>query len=172
MIEAGAERISVRTSGEFRSQADLEAVNLRINDRFYRLADLASIQRSYQDPPTSLFRFNGEPAIGLAVAMRDGGNIQTFGAALHARMQEVTNELPIGVGVHQVSNQAEVVEKAIGGFTSALFEAVIIVLVVSFISLGVRAGLVVACSIPLVLALVFVFMEYSGITMQRISSAP
>lgn len=169
VIEAGAERISVRTSGEFRSQADLEAVNLRINDRFYRLADLASIQRSYQDPPTSLFRFNGEPAIGLAVAMRDGGNIQTFGAALHARMQEVTNELPIGVGVHQVSNQAEVVEKAIGGFTSALFEAVIIVLVVSFISLGVRAGLVVACSIPLVLALVFVFMEYSGITMQRIS---
>jgi multidrug efflux pump subunit AcrB len=84
-------------------------------------------------------------------------------------MTASTGQLPVGVGVHVVSDQAEVVEKAVGGFTSALFEAVVIVLVVSFISLGVRAGLVVACSIPLVLAMVFVFMEYSGITMQRIS---
>ncbi len=169
VIEAGPERISVRTSGEFRSQEDLQAVNLRVNDQFYRLADLATIEHRFQDPPESLFRFNGQPAIGLAVAMRDGGNIQTFGKQLHQRMEEITAELPVGVGVHQVSNQAEVVDKAVGGFTSALFEAVIIVLVVSFISLGVRAGLVVACSIPLVLAMVFVFMEYSGITMQRIS---
>ncbi|MEN0108763.1 MAG: efflux RND transporter permease subunit, partial [Pseudomonas sp.] len=169
VIEAGPERISVRTSGEFRSEADLQAVNLRVNEQFYRLADLATVEHRYQDPPESLFRFNGQPAIGLAVAMRDGGNIQTFGQQLHQRMEEITAELPVGVGVHQVSNQAEVVNKAVGGFTSALFEAVIIVLVVSFISLGVRAGLVVACSIPLVLAMVFVFMEYSGITMQRIS---
>jgi multidrug efflux pump subunit AcrB len=169
VIEAGPERISVRTSGEFRSQEDLQAVNLRINQQFYRLADLATIEHRYQDPPESLFRFNGQPAIGLAVAMRDGGNIQTFGQQLHQRMEEITAELPVGVGVHQVSNQAEVVNKAVGGFTSALFEAVVIVLIVSFISLGVRAGLVVACSIPLVLAMVFVFMEYSGITMQRIS---
>ncbi|MFP3631924.1 efflux RND transporter permease subunit, partial [Burkholderia sp. SIMBA_045] len=84
-------------------------------------------------------------------------------------MDQLTADLPVGVGVHKVSDQAEVVEEAVGGFTSALFEAVIIVLVVSFISLGVRAGLVVACSIPLVLAMVFVYMEYSGITMQRIS---
>ncbi|MEZ0199455.1 efflux RND transporter permease subunit, partial [Pseudomonas qingdaonensis] len=76
---------------------------------------------------------------------------------------------PVGVGVHTVSDQAVVVKQAVGGFTSALFEAVVIVLAVSFVSLGVRAGLVVACSIPLVLAMVFVFMEYSGITMQRIS---
>ncbi len=169
VIEAGPERISVRTSGEFRSEADLQAVNLRVNSQFYRLADLATIEHRYQDPPESLFRFNGQPAIGLAVAMRDGGNIQTFGKQLHQRMEEITAELPVGVGVHQVSNQAEVVNKAVGGFTSALFEAVVIVLIVSFISLGVRAGLVVACSIPLVLAMVFVFMEYSGITMQRIS---
>lgn len=171
VIEAGPERISVRTNSEFRSEADLAAVNLRVNDRFYRLSDLADIQRTYTDPPSTLFRYNGQPAIGLAVAMRKGGNIQEFGEALRQRMEQITAELPVGVGVHTVSNQAEVVEKAVGGFTSALFEAIVIVLAVSFVSLGVRAGLVVACSIPLVLAMVFVFMEYTDITMQRISSA-
>ncbi|WP_426151753.1 efflux RND transporter permease subunit [Pseudomonas sp. DC3000-4b1] len=168
-IEAGPERISVRTTGQFRSEADLRELNLRVNDRFYRLADVAQISRGYAEPPAPMFRYNGQPAIGLAVAMRDGGNIQAFGKALHARMSELTAELPVGVGVHSVSDQAAVVEKAVGGFTSALFEAVVIVMVVSFVSLGIRAGLVVACSIPLVLAMVFVFMEYSGITMQRIS---
>lgn len=169
VIEAGPERISVRTNSEFRSEADLATVNLRVNDRFYRLSDLADIQRTYTDPPSTLFRYNGQPAIGLAVAMRKGGNIQEFGEALRQRMEQITAELPVGVGVHTVSNQAEVVEKAVGGFTSALFEAIVIVLAVSFVSLGVRAGLVVACSIPLVLAMVFVFMEYTDITMQRIS---
>ncbi|EKN46332.1 MULTISPECIES: efflux RND transporter permease subunit [Pseudomonas syringae group] len=169
VIEAGPERISVRTSGQFASEKDLAAVNLRLNDRFYRLSDIADITRGYTDPPKPLFRYNGKSAIGLAIAMKKGGNIQAFGKALHERMDATTAELPVGVGVHKVSDQAEVVDKAVGGFTSALFEAVIIVLVVSFISLGVRAGLVVACSIPLVLAMVFVFMEYSGITMQRIS---
>ncbi|MDB6142287.1 MAG: swrC 2 [Pseudomonas sp.] len=169
VIEAGPERISVRTTGRFASEKDLEAVNLRLNDRFYRLTDIADITRGYTDPPTPLFRFNGKPAIGLAIAMKKGGNIQEFGKALHTQMDSATADLPVGVGVHNVSDQAQVVEKAVGGFTSALFEAVVIVLIVSFISLGVRAGLVVACSIPLVLAMVFVFMEYSGITMQRIS---
>ncbi|WP_440856464.1 efflux RND transporter permease subunit [Pseudomonas syringae] len=169
VIEAGPERISVRTSGQFASEKDLAAVNLRINDRFYRLSDIADISRGYTDPPKPLFRFDGKPAIGLAIAMQKGGNIQSFGKALHAQMDATTAELPVGIGVHKVSDQAEVVNKAVGGFTSALFEAVIIVLLVSFVSLGFRAGLVVACSIPLVLAMVFVFMEYSGITMQRIS---
>lgn len=169
VIEAGPERISVRTSGQFASEKDLATVNLRINDRFYRLSDIADITRGYTDPPKPLFRFNGKPAIGLSIAMQKGGNIQAFGKALHERMDATTAGLPVGIGVHKVSDQAEVVNKAVGGFTSALFEAVIIVLLVSFVSLGFRAGLVVACSIPLVLAMVFVFMEYSGITMQRIS---
>ncbi|MFJ4141919.1 efflux RND transporter permease subunit [Pseudomonas sp. NPDC089734] len=169
VIEAGPERISVRTSGQFASEKDLASVNLRLNDRFYRLSDIAEITRGYTDPSTPMFRYNGKPAIGLAIAMEKGGNIQAFGKALHDRMDASTAELPVGIGVHKVSDQAEVVDKAVGGFTSALFEAVIIVMVVSFVSLGVRAGLVVACSIPLVLAMVFVFMEYSGITMQRIS---
>ncbi len=169
VIEAGAERISVRTSGQFVSEKDLEAINLRVNDRFYRLQDIASIRRGIVDPPAPLFRYNGKPAIGLAIAMRKGGNIQSFGKALHDRMEMIGAGLPIGVTVNTVSSQAEVVDEAVGGFTRALFEAVLIVMLVSFISLGLRAGLVVACSIPLTLALVFVFMEYHGITMQRIS---
>ncbi|GFM55621.1 ACR family transporter [Pseudomonas cichorii] len=169
VMEAGPERIAVRTSGQFTNEQDLLAVNLRFDDRFFRLSDLATVERRYADPPSSLFRFNGQPAIGLAVAMKQGGNIQEFGNRLQQRIDELTGELPLGIDVHLVSSQADVVDKAIGGFTRALFEAILIVLVVSFISLGIRAGLVVACSIPLVLALVFVFMEYSGITMQRIS---
>jgi uncharacterized protein (DUF2236 family) len=90
--------------------------------------------------------------------------MQVFGEDLRRKMDSVITELPIGVGVFTVSDQAVVVKQAVGGFTSALFEAVVIVLLVSFVSLGLRAGLVVACSIPLVLAMVFVFMEYSGIT--------
>ncbi len=169
VIEAGPERISVRTSGQFASEKDLQTVNLRINDRFFRLADIADIERGYVDPPSPMFRYNGQTALGLAIGMKAGGNIQVFGEALKKRMDKVVQDLPIGVGVHTVSDQSVVVKQAVGGFTSALFEAVVIVLAVSFVSLGVRAGLVVACSIPLVLAMVFVFMEYSGITMQRIS---
>ncbi len=169
VIEAGPERISVRTTGQFASEKDLQNVNLKINDRFFRLADIADIERGYVDPPSPMFRYNGQPAIGLAIGMKAGGNIQVFGAALKEKMNSVVEELPVGVGVHTVSDQAVVVKQAVGGFTSALFEAVVIVLAVSFVSLGMRAGLVVACSIPLVLAMVFVFMEYSGITMQRIS---
>ncbi|RCL20446.1 ACR family transporter [Pseudomonas sp. AFG_SD02_1510_Pfu_092] len=169
VIEAGPERISVRTTGQFASEKDLQTVNLKINDRFFRLADIADIERGYVDPPSPMFRYNGQTALGLAIGMKAGGNIQVFGAALKQRMDKVIEDLPVGVGVHTVSDQAVVVKQAVGGFTSALFEAVVIVLAVSFVSLGVRAGLVVACSIPLVLAMVFVFMEYSGITMQRIS---
>ncbi|MFT0865351.1 efflux RND transporter permease subunit [Pseudomonas sp. CAM1A] len=169
VIEAGPERISVRTTGQFASEKDLETVNLRINDRFFRLADIADIERGYVDPPSPMFRYNGQTAIGLAIGMKAGGNMQVFGQLLRERMDQITNDLPVGVEVHTVSDQAVVVKQAVGGFTSALFEAVVIVLVVSFVSLGVRAGLVVACSIPLVLAMVFVFMEYTDITMQRIS---
>ena len=169
VIEAGPERMSVRTSGQFHSVEDLAAVNLRVNDRFYRLADIAEITRGYVDPAAPMFHYNGKPAIGLAIAMIDGGNIQEFGKQLQERIDELTAQLPVGVGVHMVSDQAQVVEEAVSGFTSALFEAVVIVLAVSFISLGLRAGLVVAISIPLVLALVFVFMEFTGIAMQRVS---
>lgn len=169
VIEAGPERISVRVTGQFTSEESLRGLNLRVNDRFFRLSDIATISRGYVDPPQALFRFKGEPAIGLAIGMKTGANLLAFGEALHEQMHKITGELPIGVGVHLVADQPVVVEEAVGGFTKALFEAVAIVLVVSFISLGMRAGLVVALSIPLVLAMTFVVMQYTGISLQRIS---
>lgn len=169
VIEAGPERISLRVSGQFTSERDLQSVNLRVNDRFFRLSDVADIRRGYVDPPTTLFRYNGEPAIGLAIGMRPKANLLKFGEALHAEMMRIGNELPVGIDVHLVSDQPQIVEEAVSGFTRALFEAVAIVLLVSFVSLGMRAGMVVALSIPLVLAITFVVMEYFGITLQRIS---
>ncbi len=169
VIQAGPERISVRVTGQFTSEESLRGLNLRINDRFFRLSDVATISRGYADPAQSLFRFNGQPAIGLAIGMKAGANLLEFGEALKEQMNKIVGELPIGVGVHLVSDQPVVVEEAVGGFTKALFEAVAIVLVVSFLSLGMRAGFVVALSIPLVLAMTFVVMQYLGISLQRIS---
>lgn len=168
-VDAGPERIALRVSGQFTSEESLRSINLRINDRFFPLTDVATITRGYVDPPSALFRFNGEPAIGLAIGMKQGANLLEFGEGLDAEMKQVVADLPIGVDVHRVSDQPHVVDEAVSGFTRALFEAILIVLVISFISLGLRAGLVVAISIPLVLAITFVVMEYSGISLQRIS---
>lgn len=169
VFQEGPERISVRVSGQFTSEASLKAVNLRINDRFFPLTDVATITRGYVDPPQSLFRYNGQPAIALAIGMKSGANLLHFGEGLEEEMRKITADLPIGVGVHKVADQPVVVEEAVHGFTKALFEAVAIVLAISFISLGIRAGLVVAIAIPLVLAITFVVMEYAGISLQRIS---
>nr|WP_281065477.1 efflux RND transporter permease subunit [Jiella sonneratiae] len=169
VIESGPERIFVRVSGRFTSEDSLRQVNLRVNDRFFRLSDVATISRGYTDPPDTLFRFDGEPAIGLAIGMRTGGNILDFGEAVKRKMATIVGELPVGVGVHRVADQSAVVEESVGGFTQALFEAVVIVLVVSFVSLGFRAGFVVTLSIPLVLALTFIGMEITGVELQRIS---
>ncbi|MEZ0314074.1 MAG: efflux RND transporter permease subunit [Myxococcota bacterium] len=168
-LEAGSERIRIDVSGQFDSEESIRNINLRINDRFFRLADLGTVTRGYRDPPSTLFRFNGQPAIGLAIGMRDGGNLLEFGERLDVMMQRLESTLPIGVGVHLVSDQPQIVEEAVGHFTQSLFEAVVIVLIVSFISLGLRAGLVVALSIPLVLAITFVFMQYANVGLQRIS---
>jgi multidrug efflux pump subunit AcrB len=169
VVQAGPERISMRVSGQFSSEESLRAINLRVNDRFFPLTDVATITRGYKDPPDPLFRVNGDPAIGLGIGMKASGNLLQFGEELKKKMREVEATLPVGVGIHLVSDQPKIVEEAVGGFTEALVEAILIVLVVSFVSLGFRAGLVVSCSIPLVLALVFVAMNFFGISLQRIS---
>ena len=169
VLQAGPERISVRVDGRFTSEESLKAINLRVNDRFFPLTDVARITRGYADPPTTLFRFNGQPAIGLAIGMKTGANLLKFGEALKQEMSRIVADLPIGVGVHLVADQPVVVEHAVSGFTEALFEAVVIVLAISFVSLGLRAGLVVTIAIPLVLAITFVVMAYTGISLQRIS---
>ncbi len=168
-VEAGPERIALRVGGRFLSEDTLRGINLRVNDRFFALTDVASISRGYVDPPSSLFRFNGKPAIGLAIGMKTGGNLLAFGEALEKTITGIIQELPVGVSVEQVSDQPAVVHEAVGGFTKALFEAVAIVLAISFISLGFRAGLVVAIAIPLVLAITFMVMLYFDISLQRIS---
>jgi multidrug efflux pump len=169
VIETGGERISIRVSGELTSEADLRDLNLRVNNRFFRLQDVAEIRREYTDPPESLVRYKSQPAIALDIGMRPGANLLQFGEALSEQLKKVKADLPIGVGVHLVSDQPKIVEEAVGGFTKALFEAVIIVLAVSFLSLGFRPGLVVAVTIPLVLAITFTSMEILGISLQRIS---
>jgi multidrug efflux pump subunit AcrB len=169
VLQAGPERIAVRVSGQFTSEESLKAINLRVNDRFFPLTDVATVRRGYVDPPTSLFRFNGEPAIALTIGMKAGANLLQFGEALKEQMKLISADLPVGAEVHLVSDQPQIVDEAVSGFTRALFEAVAIVLVISFISLGMRAGLVVAISIPLVLAITFMVMSYSGISLQRIS---
>ncbi len=168
-VEAGPERIAIRVGGQFVSEDSLRAINLRVNDRFFPLTDIATIRRGLVDPPASLFRFNGKPAIGLAIGMKAGSNLLEFGAALDKEMTKIVAELPIGVDVERVSDQPKVVDEAVSGFTKALFEAIAIVLVISFVSLGARAGLVVAIAIPLVLAITFLVMANAGISLQRIS---
>ncbi|UVC15279.1 efflux RND transporter permease subunit [Mesorhizobium onobrychidis] len=168
-IEAGPERIALRVGGRFISEESLRAINLRVNDRFFPLTDVATITRGYVDPPTTLFRFNGKPAIALTVGMKAGGNLVDFGKALEKTIAEITQDLPVGAAVERVSDQPAVVDEAVSSFTHALFEAIAIVLAISFVSLGMRAGLVVAISIPLVLAITFLVMQYTGISLQRIS---
>jgi multidrug efflux pump subunit AcrB len=168
-LETASERIAVRVSGQFDSVASLAAITIRANDRLIRLRDIARITRGYEDPPKVLFRLNGEPAIGLGISMSKGGNILDMGEYLHAEMARIQRDLPVGIDAHLVVNQPHVVEESVGEFTKALTEAIVIVLIVSFVSLGMRAGVVVAVSIPLVLAITFVIMDAAKIDLQRIS---
>jgi multidrug efflux pump len=168
-VDTGQERIMVRVSGALDSVEKFENVAIRVGDRQVRLKDFAHVWRGYKDPPTPMFRLNGEPAIGLGVSMSKGGNILDLGKALEKEVTRIESDLPLGIDIHRVANQPEVVEESVGHFTKALGEAIVIVLIVSLISLGLRAGLVVAISIPLVLAFTFVFMQIFEISLQRIS---
>lgn len=169
ILETGDERISVRVSGAFDSEESLKSVNLRAGERFYKLSDIATVRRGYVDPPQPIYRFNGEPAIGLAISMTPGGDVLALGEHLSEAMREIEGDLPIGIDVHLVANQPHVVEEAVGEFTKTLWEAIAIVLAVSFFALGWRPGIVVAIAIPLVLGVTFALMMYFGISLQRIS---
>ena len=169
VIEAGPERVLVRVGGKFLGVESLENINLRIGDRFIRLTDVATIRRGYKNPVSEMFRYNGQEAIGLGVGMRKGANILDFGEELDAVIERARSKLPIGVEIHKVSDQPAIVDEAVGHFTKALAEAVAIVMAVSVIAVGFRAGLVVALAVPLTLGITFVVLEYTGFTLQRIS---
>jgi multidrug efflux pump subunit AcrB len=168
-IQTGDETLSLRVSGAFQSEQDVADINFVAGGRMIRLSDIARITRGYSDPPQPLFRVNGEPAIGLAISMRDGGDILALGKSLKRAMAAITADLPIGIEPKLIADQAVTVESAISEFMMSLLQAIAIILVVSFISLGVRPGLIIALSIPLTLAIVFPIMKLAGIDMQRIS---
>ncbi|WP_415359615.1 efflux RND transporter permease subunit [Klebsiella pneumoniae] len=163
------DNVALRVSGAFSSEESLRAVTLRVNNRYIPLTDIASIVRRSAEPPAPLFRVNGQPAIGLAISMAPTGNMLEFGQALRSRMNSEAAQLPHGIEMTKIADQSAVVEEAVSGFVHVLGEAVIIVLAVSFVSLGLRAGLVVAAAIPLVLAMTFICMYLAGIGLQRIS---
>jgi multidrug efflux pump subunit AcrB len=168
-VTTGDETLMLRVSGAFRSEADILAINFAVDGRFVRLGDIAEVRRGYADPPQPMFRVDGKPAIGLAIAMRDGGDVLELGRNVERMMAEIVVDLPIGIEPKLMANQPETVDHAIAEFMKALWEAIAIVLAVSFVSLGTRAGAVVAVSIPIVLAITFVVMEMAGIDLQRIS---
>ncbi|MGK8642904.1 efflux RND transporter permease subunit [Brucella anthropi] len=168
-VRTDAEKISLRVSGAFASEKSLHDLTFRVDGRYIRLADIATVSRRLVDPPAPTVRVNGEPVIGLAVSMAQGGNLLAFGEALSAKMAEIEQKLPHGIEVRQVADQTTVVKDAVGGFVKVLIEAIVIVLAVSFVSLGTRAGLVITASIPLVLAMTFFGMDMAGIGLQRIS---
>jgi multidrug efflux pump subunit AcrB len=169
VIQTGDESISLRVSGSFRSEADLLAVNFAIGERMLRLGDIAQVRRGLADPPQPMFRVNGQDALGLAIVMRDGGDILALGKSIRQAMQGIVAELPIGIEAVRVADQPETVDAAINDFTTSLWQAIAIILTVSFLSLGVRAGTVVALAIPLVLTTVFAIMNILDIDLQRIS---
>jgi multidrug efflux pump subunit AcrB len=169
VIETGAERVALRVSGAFADERDLAAVNIAAGGQLVRLADIAEVRRGLVDPPSPMFRVNGQPAIGLAVSMKAGGDILGLGDRLRAEMQRIRGELPLGIEPVLVADQAQVVDSAIGDFTESLWQAIVIIIAVSLIALGARAGMVVALSIPLTLAIVFPLMMTAGIDLQRIS---
>jgi multidrug efflux pump subunit AcrB len=168
-IQTGNESLSLRVSGAFRSEQDVRDVNFVVGGRMLRLSDIAQVRRGFSDPPQPLFRVNGQPAIGLAIAMRDGGDVLALGRNIKRTIGEATADLPIGIEPNLVADQAVTVESAIFEFMTSLWQAVAIILAVSFISLGIRPGLVIAFAIPLTLVVVFSIMQMSNIDMQRIS---
>ncbi|MGV1786676.1 MULTISPECIES: efflux RND transporter permease subunit [Agrobacterium] len=168
-VRTDAEKISLRVSGAFASEKALHDLTFRVDGRYVRLEDIASVSRRLVDPPAPSVRVNGEPVIGLAVSMAQGGNLLDFGESVKAMMADIAQKLPHGIEVKQVADQTTVVKEAVGGFVKVLIEAIVIVLAVSFVSLGTRAGLVITASIPLVLAMTFFGMDMAGIGLQRIS---
>ena len=169
VFETASDRIWVRPTGNYRSVDAIAATPVTVNGKTFRLGDIAAVSRGYVDPPQNTMRFNGKPVLGMAITMKSGGDVLRLGNNLSATMREIQSKLPVGVEIHSVSDQPKVVKNAVSEFMRSLVEAVVIVLAVSFFSLGLRTGIVVALSIPLVLAMTFLAMYFFNIDLQRIS---
>ncbi len=173
------DNLQVRVTGAIRTTKELEDLQLRAGNTTFRLGDFATVKREYQDPPTDKMRFNGKEVIGLGVSMEKGGNIIQLGESLDATVARIRAQLPVGIELERVSNQPAAVTASVSEFIHTLIEAVVIVLAVSFVALGlhtkpklsidVRPGLVVALTIPLVLAITFLFMRMLDISLHKVS---
>lgn len=169
MIETSTDNVYLRYSGIFDDENAVKNTPIQANGKTFYLGDIATVERRYAEPGDTTMYYNGQPAVGIAVSMEDGGNIITLGNELKTAMTSIQSEMTAGLEIHQVSDQPKVVEESIDDFVSTLREAVIIVLAVSFLSLGLRTGMVVAGCIPLVLAAVFCGMYIFGIDLHKVS---
>ncbi len=168
-FETASDRIRIRISGEYDTLDSVRATPVQAGGKLFRLGDIASVKRGLSDPAAPRMRVGGQPAIGVAVAMDKGADVIGLGQRLRAEIKRLQGDLPQGIDIHVIADQPEVVNRSIKLFMSSLTEALVIVLGVSFLSLGLRTGTVVALSIPLVLAITFLVMEIVGIDLQRIS---
>ncbi|WP_454918581.1 efflux RND transporter permease subunit [Xanthobacter sediminis] len=168
-VDTKADRINLRLTGAFSGAAAIAEVPINAGGALVRLGDIATVKRGYEDPPAFLIRQHGRPALGIGVSMAQGANILTLGKELKLAMAEAMTELPVGIDVVQVADQPHIVAESVGEFLKTFAEALVIVLVVSFLSLGFRSGIVVALSVPLVLAIVFLVMFASGMDLHRIT---
>jgi multidrug efflux pump len=168
-VETGSDRVRLRVTGPFDAADRIRDTDLAVGGRHFRLGDIATVTRGLADPPSPRMRMAGKDAIGIAVVMAKGGDVIHLGENLKAAMKRLQADLPAGIDVSIVADQPEVVKSSIDLFVESLGEAMAIVLAVSFMSLGLRTGTVVALSIPLVLAVVFLMMRIFGIDLQRIS---
>jgi multidrug efflux pump len=168
-IDTHGDRVLVRVSGQFTSEDDIRNVPVEANGRLVKLGDFATVTRGFADPPIFTVRHNGQQVLMLGIAATKDGNIVTLGKAVEAAVAKLQHELPYGVELERVSDQPGTVSEAIWEFERSLLEALIIVLAVSFVSLGWRTGIVVATSVPLVLGAVAVVMYAMGWNLERIS---
>ena len=168
-VDTGADRVYLRVSGAFTGEQAVAAVPIEDNGRTFRLGDITDVKRGYEDPPGFLARHQGRPAVGVVVAMAEGGNVLELGANLAAAIGRLKARIPIGIQLDQIADQPKVVAESVGEFLESFVEALIIVLAVSFISLGWRSGIIVALAVPLVLAIVFTVMYAASMNLDRVS---
>jgi multidrug efflux pump len=163
------DRVYVRPSGQFKELDQLADTLITVNGRTIRLGDIATIRRGYVDPPTEMMRFDNQRVLGIGVTMEPSGDVVALGAALDAETARLRTALPAGLKLVQVTSMPQAVGRSIDDFVEAVAEAIGIVLVVSLISLGFRTGMVVAISIPLVLAATSLCMYLFHIGLHKIS---
>ena len=169
MVNTDTNNVYLRINGVFDSVDAIKNMPIRINNQTIRLGDIADITMTYKDPSSPQFYYEGKPAIGIAISMDAGANNIEFGKAIDTKLKELKTTIPAGLNLDQVSNQPHIVKESIGDFSQSLFEAIAIVLLVSFASLGIRTGIVVALTIPVVVSTTFVLMYENGIYLHKVS---